>query len=194
MLTRYSESGYHAKRRFAKIPARHDAWHRLLSEYMESGIQRPAMASRRRTQATRGNRPRSAAASTEIGAGQARCSQITGQSHQLRSHRNLDTGAVPNNGPTVASRTAMVVGNLVETAALGLKNEPWWTAACSATRAPRMNLSAHAGATSKRADRCVRGASTNLLPACSGTTQLTRAMLTALTRGPCTWPKSLWIR
>jgi CO/xanthine dehydrogenase Mo-binding subunit len=34
-----------------------------------------------------------------------------------------DTAAVPNSGPTVASRTAMVVGKLVETAALGLKHE-----------------------------------------------------------------------
>ena len=32
-----------------------------------------------------------------------------------------DTGAVPNSGPTVASRTAMVVGKLVASAALGLK-------------------------------------------------------------------------
>jgi CO/xanthine dehydrogenase Mo-binding subunit len=32
-----------------------------------------------------------------------------------------DTGNVPNSGPTVASRTCMVVGQLVESAALGLK-------------------------------------------------------------------------
>jgi CO/xanthine dehydrogenase Mo-binding subunit len=32
-----------------------------------------------------------------------------------------DTNQVPNSGPTVASRTAMVVGNLVASAALGLK-------------------------------------------------------------------------
>jgi len=32
-----------------------------------------------------------------------------------------DTSAVPNSGPTVASRTAMIVGNLVQSAALGLK-------------------------------------------------------------------------
>ncbi|MGB6198720.1 MAG: xanthine dehydrogenase family protein molybdopterin-binding subunit [Candidatus Acidiferrales bacterium] len=34
-----------------------------------------------------------------------------------------DTAAVPNSGPTVASRTSMVVGKLVETAALSLKHE-----------------------------------------------------------------------
>jgi CO/xanthine dehydrogenase Mo-binding subunit len=32
-----------------------------------------------------------------------------------------DTSTVPNSGPTVASRTAMIVGNLVHSAALGLK-------------------------------------------------------------------------
>jgi CO/xanthine dehydrogenase Mo-binding subunit len=32
-----------------------------------------------------------------------------------------DTNQVPNSGPTVASRTAMVVGNLVQSAALGIK-------------------------------------------------------------------------
>ena len=32
-----------------------------------------------------------------------------------------DTGEVPNSGPTVASRTCMVVGKLVESAAIGLK-------------------------------------------------------------------------
>jgi CO/xanthine dehydrogenase Mo-binding subunit len=32
-----------------------------------------------------------------------------------------DTSAVPNSGPTVASRTCMIVGKLVESAALGLK-------------------------------------------------------------------------
>ena len=31
-----------------------------------------------------------------------------------------DTKQVPNSGPTVASRTAMVVGNLVRSAALGV--------------------------------------------------------------------------
>jgi CO/xanthine dehydrogenase Mo-binding subunit len=33
-----------------------------------------------------------------------------------------DTAAVPNSGPTVASRTSMVVGKLLETAALGIKS------------------------------------------------------------------------
>src|SRR4029077_6604622 len=33
-----------------------------------------------------------------------------------------DTSVVPDSGPTVASRTCMVVGKLVETAALGVKH------------------------------------------------------------------------
>ncbi len=44
--------------------------------------------------------------------------------------RRPDTAEVPNSGPTVASRTAMVVGKLVETAALELKGKlPGYTAA-----------------------------------------------------------------
>jgi CO/xanthine dehydrogenase Mo-binding subunit len=43
--------------------------------------------------------------------------------------RRPDTAEVPNSGPTVASRTAMVVGKLVETAALELKSKlPAYTA------------------------------------------------------------------
>jgi len=33
-----------------------------------------------------------------------------------------DTSANPNSGPTVASRTCMIVGKLVESAAIGLKH------------------------------------------------------------------------
>ncbi len=47
-----------------------------------------------------------------------------------------DTTAVPNSGPTVASRTAMVVGKLVQSAALGLKQTltRLRNAGCKATR------------------------------------------------------------
>lgn len=66
------------------------------------------------------------AASTEIGQGTNTVfSQIAadalGISYDRIEIAQPDTGAVPNSGPTVASRTAMVVGNLVATAALGLK-------------------------------------------------------------------------
>jgi CO/xanthine dehydrogenase Mo-binding subunit len=66
------------------------------------------------------------AASTEIGQGTNTIfSQIAADTLGLSYDRieiaQPDTGAVPNSGPTVASRTSMVVGKLVETAALELK-------------------------------------------------------------------------
>jgi len=66
------------------------------------------------------------AASTEIGQGTNTVfAQIA--SDALKIDFNLieiarpDTGNVPNSGPTVASRTTMIVGKLVESACLGLK-------------------------------------------------------------------------
>src|SRR5262249_53483923 len=41
--------------------------------------------------------------------------------YEMVSIAQPDTSAVPNSGPTVASRTAMIVGNLVRSAALGLR-------------------------------------------------------------------------
>ena len=66
------------------------------------------------------------AASTEIGQGTNTIfSQIAaealGVDYDLIEVMQPDTGNVPNSGPTVASRTAMVVGKLVESAVLGLK-------------------------------------------------------------------------
>src|SRR6266478_6540139 len=66
------------------------------------------------------------AASTEIGQGTNTVfSQIAADTLGIGLDRieivRPDTGSVPNSGPTVASRTSMVVGKLVETAALGLK-------------------------------------------------------------------------
>jgi CO/xanthine dehydrogenase Mo-binding subunit len=66
------------------------------------------------------------AGSTEIGQGANTIfSQIAadtlGIGYDLIEIAQPDTGAVPNSGPTVASRTSMVVGKLVEEAALGLK-------------------------------------------------------------------------
>jgi CO/xanthine dehydrogenase Mo-binding subunit len=68
------------------------------------------------------------AASTEIGQGTNTVfSQIAadalGISYDRIEIAQPDTGAVPNSGPTVASRTSMVVGNLVETAARELKHK-----------------------------------------------------------------------
>ncbi|MCH7766708.1 MAG: xanthine dehydrogenase family protein, partial [Acidobacteria bacterium] len=77
-------------------------------------------------EATAEGRVRVLAASTEIGQGtNTILSQIAadalGLDYDLIEVAPPDTGAVPNSGPTVASRTCMVVGKLVESAALGLK-------------------------------------------------------------------------
>lgn len=66
------------------------------------------------------------AASTEIGQGTNTIfSQIASEALGLDFDSIIveqpDTGKVPNSGPTVASRTSMVVGKLVESAVLGLK-------------------------------------------------------------------------
>ncbi len=66
------------------------------------------------------------AASTEIGQGTNTIfAQIAGDALGVDSAAievaQPDTKFVPNSGPTVASRTVMVVGKLVETAAIGLK-------------------------------------------------------------------------
>ncbi|HEU4871800.1 MAG TPA: xanthine dehydrogenase family protein molybdopterin-binding subunit, partial [Pyrinomonadaceae bacterium] len=66
------------------------------------------------------------AASTEIGQGTNTIfSQIAAEALGLDFDSieivQPDTGLVPNSGPTVASRTSMVVGKLVESAVMGLK-------------------------------------------------------------------------
>ena len=66
------------------------------------------------------------AASTEIGQGTNTifaqiASEALGIDYDLIEVVQPDTAQVPNSGPTVASRTAMIVGKLVESAALGLK-------------------------------------------------------------------------
>lgn len=66
------------------------------------------------------------AASTEIGQGTNTIfSQIAAEALRLDFDSieivQPDTGHVPNSGPTVASRTSMVVGKLVESAVMGLK-------------------------------------------------------------------------
>ena len=77
-------------------------------------------------EATVEGRVRVLAASTEIGQGtNTILSQIAadalGLDYDLIEVAPPDTGTVPNSGPTVASRTCMIVGKLVESAALGLK-------------------------------------------------------------------------
>jgi CO/xanthine dehydrogenase Mo-binding subunit len=77
-------------------------------------------------EATAEGRVRLLAASTEIGQGTNTIfSQIAaealGVDYDLIEVAQPDTRDVPNSGPTVASRTCMVVGKLIESAVLGLK-------------------------------------------------------------------------
>ena len=77
-------------------------------------------------EATAEGRVRILAASTEIGQGTNTVfSQIAAEAlgidESLIEVAQPDTKDVPNSGPTVASRTSMVVGKLVESAVLGLK-------------------------------------------------------------------------
>ncbi len=99
-------------------------------------------------EATAEGRVQILAASTEIGQGTNTVfAQIAADALQLDYElfdiMQPDTGNVPNSGPTVASRTTMIVGKLVESAALGLRQtlqgagllpEPYtaddWRAAC----------------------------------------------------------------
>src|SRR5881296_1885025 len=77
-------------------------------------------------EATAGGRVRILVASTEIGQGtQTILSQIAAETLGL-NYEDIeiappDTASVPNSGPTVASRTCMIVGKLVESASVGLK-------------------------------------------------------------------------
>jgi CO/xanthine dehydrogenase Mo-binding subunit len=77
-------------------------------------------------EATRAGKLRVLAASTEIGQGTNTifaqiAADALGLSYDCVEVAQPDTKFVPNSGPTVASRTVMVVGKLVETATLGLK-------------------------------------------------------------------------
>jgi CO/xanthine dehydrogenase Mo-binding subunit len=77
-------------------------------------------------EATKEGRVRIFAASTEIGQGTNTIfSQIASEALAIDIDQidivQPDTGSVPNSGPTVASRTAMIVGKLVESSVLGLK-------------------------------------------------------------------------
>ena len=77
-------------------------------------------------EATREGKVQILAASTEIGQGTNTifaqiASEALGVDFEMIEVMQPDTGRVPNSGPTVASRTSMVVGKLVESAVLGLK-------------------------------------------------------------------------
>jgi CO/xanthine dehydrogenase Mo-binding subunit len=91
-----------------------------------TGIGETKMASIAGCEATPEGKVRVLAASTEIGQGTKTIfSQIVadalGLPYEMIEVAQPDTRQVPNSGPTVASRTCMVVGKLVETASLGVK-------------------------------------------------------------------------
>jgi CO/xanthine dehydrogenase Mo-binding subunit len=77
-------------------------------------------------EATAEGRVRILVSSTEIGQGTNTIlaqivAETLGIDYDCVELARPDTGEVPNSGPTVASRTCMVVGKLVESAAIGLK-------------------------------------------------------------------------
>src|SRR5688572_3801334 len=77
-------------------------------------------------EATAEGRVRVLSASTEIGQGtntifSQMAADALGISLDCVEVAQPDTGTVPNSGPTVASRTCMIVGKLVESAALGVR-------------------------------------------------------------------------
>jgi CO/xanthine dehydrogenase Mo-binding subunit len=128
----FKESDYHAKReRFARENAGATIKRGIgFASFMHgagfTGSGEVTLASIVKMEATPEGCVRILSASTEIGQGTNTVfSQIAADALGIRFDRieiaRPDTGAVPNSGPTVASRTSMVVGKLVETAALGLK-------------------------------------------------------------------------
>jgi CO/xanthine dehydrogenase Mo-binding subunit len=130
-------TGYHEKRqRFAKENAQEaGAGGRIkkgigFASFMHgagfTGSGEVYLASVVGAEATAEGRVRILAASTEIGQGTNTVfSQIAaealGVDESVIEVAQPDTKDVPNSGPTVASRTCMVVGKLVESAVLGLK-------------------------------------------------------------------------
>jgi CO/xanthine dehydrogenase Mo-binding subunit len=126
-------SDYHAKReRFARENAVSTTKRGIgLASFMHgagfTGSGEVYLESLVGAEATADGRVRLLAASTEIGQGTNTIfSQIAaealGLDYELIDVGQPDTGNVPNSGPTVASRTTMVVGKLVESAVLGLKD------------------------------------------------------------------------
>src|SRR5262249_11419617 len=84
------------------------------------------LRSRAAVELTRDGRFRALAASTEMGQGATTTfAQMTADALGVDIDRveieNPDTWKVPNSGPTVASRTVMIVGNLLQQAASDLR-------------------------------------------------------------------------
>jgi CO/xanthine dehydrogenase Mo-binding subunit len=130
----FRESDYHAKReRFARenpgaTVKRGIGFATFMHGAGFTGSGEVYLASVVDVEATKEGNVRILAASTEIGQGTNTVfSQIAADALGIGYDRieiaRPDTGSVPNSGPTVASRTSMVVGHLVETAALEIKKK-----------------------------------------------------------------------
>ena len=130
----FRESGYHAKReRFARenngaTVKRGIGFASFMHGAGFTGSGEVYLASIVDVEATKEGIVRILAASTEIGQGTNTVfSQIAADALGIGYDRieiaRPDTGAVPNSGPTVASRTSMVVGHLVENGALEIKKK-----------------------------------------------------------------------
>lgn len=126
------ESDYHAKRaRFAREnPGRSVKRGMGLACFFHgagfTGSGERYLASVVGVEATREGRVQLLVSSTEFGQGTNTvlaqiAAQTLGIPYEQVDVAQPDTARVPNSGPTVASRTCMVVGKLVESAALGLK-------------------------------------------------------------------------
>jgi CO/xanthine dehydrogenase Mo-binding subunit len=121
-------SGYHAKRERFDAENRENTIRRgigfatFLHGAGFTGSGEEYLASEVAAEATRDGRVRVMAASTEMGQGTNTIfSQIAAETLGLGIEQieivQPDTASVPNSGPTVASRTSMIVGKLVESAA-----------------------------------------------------------------------------
>jgi len=121
-------SGYHQKNKlFAETNARSTIKRGMgFASFLHgagfTGSGEEYLASEVAAEATRDGMVRIFAASTEMGQGTNTIfSQIAAETLELDCNRidiiQPDTAAVPNSGPTVASRTSMIVGKLVEAAA-----------------------------------------------------------------------------
>ena len=91
-------------------------------------LRRALLASVVGAEATPDGRVRVLAASTEMGQGTNTmfaqiAAEALGVDYDMIEMAQPDTAVVPNSGPTVASRTCMVVGKLVESAALGIRQQ-----------------------------------------------------------------------
>jgi CO/xanthine dehydrogenase Mo-binding subunit len=121
-------SGYHARRKLYDAQNRGNSIRKGIgfASFLHgagfTGSGEEYLASEVAAEATRNGRVRIMAASTEMGQGTNTIfSQIAAETLALNPDQieivQPDTGNVPNSGPTVASRTSMIVGKLVESAA-----------------------------------------------------------------------------